>query len=105
VAKGEYKIGEWSQWDRREGVEYRYRANWNPKDTKYVTAVFQIRNIEGRVWRGAARSVNCSPSTLENSEDVVLQPNEIREVTFRAINCGTKDSPEFKPSVVKSRQF
>jgi hypothetical protein len=105
---GGYRTSEWSGWSRAAGIEYRYRWGWNPQDGKYATnvdAVFEMRNPSGQVWRGAARSVDCSQNTLSRSTDVVLQAHETRQVTLLTPNCGSRTSPSFRPDVVKSGRF
>jgi hypothetical protein len=100
-----YRTGEWSRWSRAEGVEYRYRWGLNPQDKRYATdvdALFQIRNVQTRVWEGAVRSLDCSQDQLSRSKRVVLKPNETQDVKFLTPNCGTKDRPSFRPNVVRS---
>jgi len=105
---GGYRTSEWSGWSRAAGIDYRYRWGWNPQDGKYasnVDAVFEMRNPSGQLWRGAARSVDCSQNTLSRSTDVVLQAHETRQVTFLTPNCGSRTNPSFTPNVVKSGRF
>ena len=105
---GGYRTSEWSGWSRAAGIEYRYRWGWNPQDGKYasnVDAVFEMRNPSGQLWRGAARSVDCSQNTLSRSTDAVLQAHETRQVTFLTPNCGSRSNPSFRPNVVKSGRF
>ena len=104
-AAGAYRTSDWSPWKRTAGIEYRYRWGWNPGESRYaknVDAIFQMRNGSGSVWRGAARSVDCSQNVLSRSTDAVVQPNETREVKFLTPNCGTLQNPWFKPDVVKA---
>lgn len=103
-----YKLSEWSPWSRAEGVEYRYRWGFNPQEPRFaanVEAVFQMRNLQKRVWEGAARSLDCSKDTLSMSKRVVLQPNEVQEVKFLTPNCGTKTMPSFRPNIVRSTRI
>jgi hypothetical protein len=105
---GGYRTSEWSGWSRAAGIEYRYRWGWNPQDGRYasaVDAVFEMRNPSGQVWRGAARSVDCSQNTLSRSTDVVLQPHATLQVNFLTPNCGSRTNPSFRPNVVKSGRF
>lgn len=105
---GGYRTSEWSGWLRAAGIEYRYRWGWNPQDGRYagtVDAMFEMRNPSGQVWRGAARSVDCSQNTLSRSTDVVLQAHETRQVTLLTPNCGSLTNPSFQPNVVKSGRF
>jgi hypothetical protein len=105
---GGYRTSEWSGWSRTPGLEYRYRWGWNPQDGRYasnVDAVFEMRNPQGQVWRGAARSVACSQNTLSRRTDVVLQEHESRQVTFLTPNCGSRTNPSFHPDIVKSGRF
>ena len=100
-----YRTSEWSAWTRADGVDYRYRWGWNPQESRYasnVDAIFEMRNRTSRPWRGAARSVDCAQNVLSRSKSVSLRPNETREVIFLTANCGTRQSPWFKPSVVQS---
>ena len=100
-----YKLSEWSAWAREEGVEYRFRWGLNPQEGRYannVDAVFQMRNLQARVWEGAARSLDCANNSLSMSKRVVLQPRETQEVKFLTPNCGTKDRPSFRPNIVRS---
>ena len=103
-----YKTSEWSAWSRAEGIQYRYRWGWNPQESRYntnVDAIYELRNITGRQWIGAARSLNCTNETLSMSSSVTLKPNETREVKFLTPNCGTKRAPFFRPNVVQSSNF
>jgi hypothetical protein len=64
-----------------------------------------MRNLQGRAWEGAARSLDCSRDTLSMSKRVVLQSKETQEVKFLTPNCGTKDRPSFRPNVVRSTRI
>jgi hypothetical protein len=104
-AAAAYRTSDWSPWKRTAGIEYRYRWGWNPGESRYaknVDAIFQMRNSSGSVWRGAARSVDCSQNILSRSTDAVVEPNQTREVKFLTPNCGTLQNPWFKPDVVKA---
>lgn len=103
-----YRTSEWSPWTRAAGIEYRYRWGWNPHEGRYannVDAVFEMRSQLGRVWNGAARSLDCSQNVLWGSTEVVLQPHETRQVKFLTKNCGTLNRPSFRPNVVESGRF
>jgi hypothetical protein len=103
-----YRMSEWSPWSRAEGVQYRYRSGWNPQEPRYntnVDAIYELKNVSGRQWIGAARSVDCSRGTLSMSSSVTLKPNETREVKFLTTNCGTRQAPYFRPDVVQSVRF
>ena len=103
-----YRTSEWSAWARGEGVQYRYRWGWNPQEPRYnanVDAIYELRNVSGKQWIGAARSLNCSNETLAMSSSVTLKPNELREVKFLTANCGTKRAPYFRPNVVQSSRI
>jgi hypothetical protein len=98
-------MSEWSAWSRGAGIEYRHRWGWNPQDKRYaadVDAIFEMRNRNREAWHGAARSVDCARNVVSRGTDVVLRANETREVRFRTANCGTPQSPFFKPNVVRS---
>ena len=101
-----YKKGEWSAWQRKEGVEYRYRWGLKTQESLYKTqidAIFEIKNTTNINWNGAARSVRCDAESLSGFQKTVfLKPNETQTFIFLTPNCGTVDYPRFKPSVVKS---
>ena len=43
---GAYRTSEWSDWGRKDGVEFLYGWGWNPHDPRYdrtVDARFQLR--------------------------------------------------------------
>ena len=92
----------WSQWARKDGVEYRYRWSWNPASSRYVDAIFEIHNPQNQTWHGDARSIECRIDTLSNFESVSLQPGQTREVTFKTLNCGTADNAFFRAGVSRS---
>src|SRR4029077_3160688 len=103
-----YKVSMWSGWRRADGVQYRYRWGWNPQEPRYATqvdAIFEMRNLQGRAWNGAARSLDCNVETVSMGRDVALRPGEIRTVTFRTPNCGTQFDPSFRPNVVRSQRI
>jgi hypothetical protein len=100
-----YRTGEWSQWARGEGVQYRYRWGLNPQNKTNVDALFQIKNMQTQTWQGAVRSLDCSQDQLARSQSVVLKPNETKDVKFLTPNCGTMAQPSFRPNVVKSRRI
>ena len=101
-----YRVSEWSRWTRADGgIEFRYRWGWNPNEARYATqvdALFQLRNPGPSVWKGAARSIDCSVNTITRGKDVAVQPGRTQEVTFLTPNCGTKDQPSFRPNIVKA---
>ena len=100
-----YRTGEWSRWSRAEGVQYRYRWGLNPQDKANVDALYQIKNVQTKVWEGAVRSLDCSGDQLSRSQRVVLKPNETKDVKFPTPNCGTADRPSFRPNVVRSSRI
>ena len=100
-----YRTGEWSKWTRGEGVQYRYRWGLNPQNKTNVDALFQIKNVQTQTWQGAVRSLDCSQDQLSRSQNVVLKPNETKDVKFLTPNCGTMAQPSFRPNVVKSRRI
>lgn len=100
-----YRTGEWSRWSRAEGVQYRYRWGLNPQDKANVDALYQIKNVQTKVWEGAVRSLDCSGNQLSRSQRVVLKPNETKDVKFPTPNCGTTDRPSFRPNVVRSSRI
>jgi hypothetical protein len=97
-----YKTSGWSGWSRTAGIEYRYRWGWDPQNSRQIDAIFQVRNLQNRVWHGAARSLDCSANALSRDTKVDLAPNATREVTFKTPNCGTATNPSFRPNVVQS---
>ena len=101
-----YKKGEWSAWQRKEGVEYRYRWGLKTQESLYKTqidAIFEIKNTTNINWNGAARSLKCDAEQISGFQKTVfLKPNETQIFTFLTPNCETVDNPRFKPNVVKS---
>jgi len=97
-----YQTSNWSAWSRTAGIAYRYRWGWTPQQSTQIDAMFEIRNPQNGVWRGAARSLDCSSNTLSRGTDVDVQPGQIRAVTFKTPNCGSANSPAFRPNVVQS---
>ena len=100
-----YRTSAWSSWSRADGVQYRYRWGWDPSDSRYskdVDAIFEMKNLQRGVWDGSARSIDCHQNTVSMGTDVRLQPNQTRQVKFRTPNCGTLQSPEFRPNVVRA---
>jgi hypothetical protein len=97
-----YRTSEWSAWSRTAGIAYRYRWGWTPQESRQIDAMFEIRNQQNGVWRGAARSLDCASNTLSRGTDVDLQPGQSRVVTFKTPNCGSANSPAFRPNVVQS---
>jgi hypothetical protein len=105
---GNYRTSEWSSWDRKDGVEYRYGWGWNPLDPRYdrdVDAMFQLRNMRSVVWQGAARTLDCTQNIPQGSKALVLQPNATGTVKFVTRNCGTRDRPHFRPDIVASHSI
>jgi hypothetical protein len=105
VQQAAYRMSDWSPWSRGDGVHYRHRSGWNTQEPRYhtnVDAIFELRNVSGGQWMGAARSLDCSTGGLSMSSRVTLMPDETREVKFLTTNCGTKQAPYFRPNVVKS---
>jgi hypothetical protein len=103
-----YRVGDWSRWARSDGVEYRYRWGWNPRDQAYarnIDAIFEVRNPRGEAWRGTARSTACEQETLSRMQDVALAPGETREVRFRTPNCGTLEQPFFRGGVARTHRI
>jgi hypothetical protein len=100
-----YRTSNWSPWSRAAGVEYRYRWGWDPTDSRYskqIDAIFEMKNLQRAVWEGAARSTDCNQNTVSMGTNVRLQPKQTRQVKFRTPNCGTLQSPEFRPNVVRA---
>jgi hypothetical protein len=100
-----YRTNAWSPWSRAAGVEYRYRWGWDPTDSRYskqIDAIFEMKNLQRAVWEGAARSIDCNQNTVSMGTNVRLQPNQTRQVKFRTPNCGTLQSPEFRPNIVRA---
>jgi len=100
-----YRTSAWSPWARTAGVEYRYRWGWDPTDSRYskqIDAIFEMKNLQRGVWEGAARSTDCNQNTVSMGTNVRLQPKQTRQVKFRTPNCGTLQSPEFQPNVVRA---
>lgn len=109
VAVPLYKTGDWSAWQRKEGVEYRYRWGMNTQAPQYQTqidAIYEVRNISNRLWEGAARSLKCDAEQISGfQKQLKLQPNEVQTVKFLTPNCGTVAKPYFRPNIVKSVRF
>jgi hypothetical protein len=105
-AASAYQLSAWSGWNRIDGAEYRYRWGWNPRAANFpgtIDALFEVHNRLPGNWTGAARSITCTSNTLgASAPDVTLRPGETRSVKFTTTNCGSRDRPFFKPSVVRS---
>jgi cytolethal distending toxin subunit A len=100
-----YQTSNWSGWARTAGIAYRYRSGWSPQDSKYIDAIFEIRNAQAQVWHGAARSLDCVSDTLSRGTNIDVQASQTRVVTFKTANCGSPNSPAFRPNVVQSSTF
>ena len=99
------RVGGWSTWGRKAGVEYRYRLRWNPADHRpgaLLRVDYDLRNTRARRWQGAVRSVDCERNVLAMSRAVTLQPKGSGQAVLATPNCGTAEQPFFKPDVVES---
>lgn len=108
AAVSSYRSSEWSAWKRVEGLEFQYRWGWDPEDSQFgriVDATFAIRNRTSRSWEGAPYTLECTGGSRFVGPHVVLQPNETREVKFRAPNCGSLQAPWFDAGILKTVRF
>lgn len=101
-----YQTSPWSSWTRKDGAEFRSQWGWNPNAQNfpgYIDAIFEVRNLQTTTWHGSGRSLGCTSSTGgKDGPEIDLAPHESKRVTFTTINCGTRDKPFFRPSVVRS---
>ncbi|MBL7814156.1 MAG: hypothetical protein JNL70_04045 [Saprospiraceae bacterium] len=102
-----YKIGTWSAWERKYGIEYRYTWGIDTKDRRYpaqVDAIFEVRNTLKEQWMGSFSTKDCKDpnQNYKSSPRFTLQPNELKKITILTKNCGTEARPFFRVEVSRT---
>ena len=96
------RMTDWSAgWARAEGVEYRYRVQWDPsKSGQMVDVIYEIRNLGSRRWYGSARSLDCAQNRDESATGpLTVDPGQTKQVRLEALNCGTATNPIIHPKL------
>lgn len=96
-----YKTGDWSSWLRRESATYRYHWGLSPVEDTYkdkLDVTFEIRNEDSKKGYWQIEILKCDSNEIISAYTrlTVLEPNELKTLTFLVPNCGTSDAPRLR---------